>query len=70
VNRTPNAGTRRENKVKQTSKELLEIIASDINEIDLEHYTAIYAIGDLANRLISVINVVGSELFPREESAI
>jgi len=55
--------------VKQTSKELLEIIASDINEIDLEHYTAIYAIGDLANRLISVINVVGSELFPREESA-
>jgi hypothetical protein len=48
---------------KQNSKELLEIIAHDINEIDLTHYTAIYRIGDLANRLINVINVVGNEIF-------
>ena len=46
-----------------TSKELLEVIAHDINEIDLNHYTAIYRIGDLANRLISVIDVVGKEIF-------
>ncbi len=49
-----------------TSKELLEVIAHDINEIDLNHYTAIYRIGDLANRLISVINVVGNEIFNDE----
>jgi hypothetical protein len=54
--------------VKLTSKELLEIIAHDINEIDLEHYTAIYAIGDLANRLIRVIEVVGNEIFNEEEN--
>lgn len=55
---------------KQTSKEMLEIIAHDINEIDLNHYTAIYRIGDLANRLIGVINVVGNEIFnDTEESA-
>ena len=48
---------------KQTAKDLLEVIASDINEIDLSHYTAIYRIGDLANRLIGVINVVGNEIF-------
>ena len=49
--------------MKLTSKELLEIIASDIAEIDLTHYTAIYRIGNLANRLISVIDVVGIEIF-------
>jgi hypothetical protein len=55
---------------KQTAKELLEIIAHDINEIDLNHYTAIYHIGDLANRLIGVINVVGNEIFnDKKESA-
>lgn len=48
---------------KLTSKELLEIISHDINEIDLTDYTAIYRIGDLANRLISVIDVVGKEIF-------
>jgi hypothetical protein len=51
-----------------TSKELLEIIAHDIKEIDLNHYTAIYRIGDLANRLINVINVVGNELFNEKET--
>lgn len=53
-----------------TSKELLELIASDIKEINLEHYTAIYEIGDLANRLIGVINVVGNELFPKSNSEV
>ena len=48
---------------KQTAKELLDIIAHDINEIDLTHYTAIYQIANLANRLIAVIDVVGNELF-------
>lgn len=56
--------------MKLTSKELLEIIASDIKEIDLEHYTAIYAIGDLANRLIGVIDVVGNEIFPKSDSEV
>lgn len=53
--------------MKLNSKELLEIIAHDINEIDLEHYSAIYRIGDLANRLINVIQVVGNEIFNEEE---
>ena len=53
---------------KQTAKELLEIIAHDINEIDLTHYTAIYQIGNLANRLIKVIDVVGNELFNEENN--
>jgi hypothetical protein len=48
----------------QTSKERLEIIAHNIKEIDLSNYTAIYAIGNLANELISVIEIVGKELFP------
>ena len=48
---------------KLTSKELLEIIAHDIGQIDLDDYSAIYRIGDLANRLISVIDVVGNEIF-------
>jgi len=54
--------------VKLTSKELLEIIAHDINEIDLKHYSAIYRIGDLANRLINVIEVVGNEIFNEEDN--
>ena len=53
---------------KQTAKELLEIIANDIEQIDLTHYTAIYRIGDLANRLIGVINVVGDEIFNNKEN--
>lgn len=47
-----------------SAKERLEIIASDILNIDLEHYSAIYEIGSLANRLISVIEIVGNEIFP------
>jgi len=54
--------------VKLTSRELLEIIASDIAEVDLTHYTAIYRIGDLANRLINVIEIVGKEIFNEEEN--
>lgn len=48
---------------KATSRELLDIIVNDIKEVDLTSYLAIYRIGDLANRLISVIDIVGKEIF-------
>ena len=48
---------------KATSKELLDIIVNDIGELDLTNYLAIYRIGDLANRLIGAIDVVGKEIF-------
>lgn len=53
-----------------SSKELLEIIASDINQIDLTHYTAINALSDIANSVIRVIDVLGKELFTTEEENI
>lgn len=48
---------------KQTAKELLEIAANDIQEIDLSNYLAMYRINDIANQLIKASALLGEELF-------
>ncbi len=48
---------------KQTAKELLEIAANDIKEIDLSNYLAMYRINDIANQLIRASALLGEELF-------
>ena len=48
---------------KQTAKELLEIAANDIKEIDLSNYLAMYRINDIANQLINASALLGKELF-------
>jgi hypothetical protein len=53
---------------KQTARELLDVIVNDIQQIDLEHYQAIYALGDIANRVARVIDVAGKEIFNESEA--
>jgi hypothetical protein len=48
---------------KQTAKELLDIAANDIKEIDLSNYLAMYRINDVANQLINASALLGKELF-------
>lgn len=45
------------------AKELLEIAANDIKEIDLSNYLAMYRINDIANQLIRASALLGEELF-------
>lgn len=52
---------------KQTAKELLEIAANDIKEIDLSNYLAMYRINDIANQLIKASALLGEELFTTNE---
>jgi hypothetical protein len=56
---------------KQTARELLDIAANDIKEIDLSNYLAMYRINDIANQLIKASALLGEELFnDKKESAI
>lgn len=52
----------------KTSRELIDDIVSDIQSLDLTHYTAIYRLGNYANRLIAAIEVVGNEIFNEENN--
>lgn len=52
---------------KQTAKELLEIAANDIKEIDLSNYLAMYRINDIANQLIRASALLGEELFTKSD---
>lgn len=56
------------NTTKQTSKELIDAIANDLLSMELNDYHAIYTIGNLANRLIAVIDTVGNEIFNKENN--
>lgn len=51
-----------------TAKEMLEIAAHNIKEIDLNHYSAMYQINDIANSLINASALLGKELFNNEET--
>ena len=68
----PNRAIRKERKVtKQTARELLDIAANDIKEIDLSNYLGMYQINNIANQLIRASALLGEELFnDKKESAI
>jgi hypothetical protein len=53
-----------------TAKEMLEIAAHDIGQIDLSNYLAMYRINDIANQLIRASALLGEELFGNESEAI
>lgn len=51
----------------KTAKELLAAIASDIESLDLADYSAIFQLGNIANRVIGCIDVVGNEIYGKGE---
>lgn len=53
---------------KQTARELLDVIVSDINSLDLSDYHVIFQLGNIANSLIRVIDVAGNEIFTKEDN--
>lgn len=46
-----------------TAKELLDIAANDIKELDLTNYNAMYRINAIANQLLNASALLGKELF-------
>ena len=53
-----------------TAKEMLEIAANDILEIDLSNYLAMYRINAIANQLLQASALLGEELFADKEGEL